>query len=105
MSTFLRWRTVKYGLIFLAWAAVVGFISMVDQVPLRAAWPYTAWLRFLELPGVALIVSAGAIHGFGSYWMDDSIIILGSALFWFLVTITLMAIWSAICRLLSKRRS
>ena len=104
MATFLRSRTVRCGLIFLAWAAAVGFITMVDQVPLRAAWPYIAPVRFLELPGIFLIVSTGAIHGFGYYWIDDSIVILGSALFWFLVTITLMAIWFAIRRLLSKRR-
>jgi hypothetical protein len=107
-STFLRSRTFKYSLIFLAWAAVVGFIDLVDQVPFEwrpAVWPYTASLSFLKLPGIVLIVATGAIHGFGSYWIDDSIVVLGSALFWFLVTITLMAIWSAIRRgLRSERR-
>jgi hypothetical protein len=101
MATFLRSRTVKYGLIFLAWTAVVGFIDMVDQVPFDwrpAVWPYTASLSFLKLPGIVLMVSTGAIHGFGSYWIDEPIVILGSVVFWFLVTITLMAVWSAIRR-------
>jgi hypothetical protein len=49
-------------------------------------------------------VSTGAIHGFGSYWIDSSIVILGSAIFWFLVTIIVTALWSAVIRRLNKRR-
>src|SRR5215831_9488494 len=104
MSTLLRSRTLKYALIFLAWAAAVGFVHMVDEVDFEwrpAVWPYTAPLSFLKLPGIVVIVSVGAIHGFG-YWIDDAIVILGSAIFWFLVTITLMAIWSAVRRLLGS---
>ncbi len=104
MSTLLRSRTLRYGLIFLAWTALVAVIDIVDQTPFEwrpAVWPYTGRLAFLKLPGIALIVATGAVHGFGSYAIDGSIVILGSAIFWFIVTIILMAIWSAIRRRLA----
>jgi hypothetical protein len=99
MST--RSRTFKYGLIFLAWAAAVACIDIVDNTPFEwrpAVWPYTSLLIFLKLPGIAPMAATGAIHGFGSYWIDGSIVIFGSAVFWSLVTIILMAVWSAIRR-------
>ena len=104
MSTLLRSRIFKYGLIFLAWTGVVACIDIVDNFPFEwrpAVWPYTSMLVFLKAPGIFLIVLTGAIHGFGSYWIDGSIVILGSAIFWFLVTIALMAIWSAVRRRLT----
>ena len=104
MSTLLRSHTFKYALIFLAWAAVVACVDIVDNVPFEwrpAIWSYTARLSFLNLPGIALMVAMGAVHGFGSYLKDGSIVILGSAIFWFLVTIVLMAVWSAVRRRLS----
>jgi hypothetical protein len=55
-------------------------------------------LSFLKLPGIAVMVATGAVHGFGYFWIDDPIVIFGSAIFWFLVTIMLMAAWSAIRR-------
>ena len=101
MSTFLRSRTFKYGLIFLAWTAVVGVVDIIDQAPFTwrpAVWPYTSQLAFLKIPGIVVIVALGAIHGFGSYAIDGSILIFGSAIFWCALTILLMAIWSAIRR-------
>ena len=104
MSAFLRSRAFKYGLIFLAWAAAVACVDIIDNVPFDwrpAVWPYTSQFVFLKLPGIALIVATGAIHGFGSYAIDGSIVILGSAIFWSAVTLALMAVWSGIRRLLS----
>jgi hypothetical protein len=94
-------RKLKYALIFLAWAAVVACIVIVDFTPFEwrpAVWPYTSLFRFLTIPGIFLITATGAIHGFGSYWIDEPIVIFGSAIFWSLATIMLMEVWSAIRR-------
>jgi len=105
MSTLLRSRTFKYGLIFLAWAAVVACIVIMDSAPFEwvfelrpAVWRYTALFGFLTLPGIALLVTATGVHGSGYGWIDDPVVIFGSAIFWFLVTIILMAVWSVIRR-------
>src|SRR5215468_10547118 len=101
MSTLLRARTFKYGLIFLTWAAAVACIVIVDEVPFKwrpVVWPFTALLSFLKIPGIALLVAAGAGHGIGMHWIDLPIMIFVSAIFWFLVTIILMALWCAIRR-------
>jgi hypothetical protein len=103
-STFLRSRTFKYGLVFLAWAAAVACIDIVDNVPFDrrpTVWPYTSQLAFLKLPGIVVMVATGAIHGFGSYAIDGSIVILGSAIFWLVVTMILIKILSGIRRLLT----
>lgn len=101
MSTLLRSRTFKYGLIFLAWAAAVACVDVVDQTPFTwrpAVWPYTSMFAFLKLPGIVVMVATGAIHGFGSYAIDGSIVIVGSAIFWTALTIILMACWSTVRR-------
>jgi len=101
MSTLLRSRTFKYGLIFLAWAAAVACIHIVDEVPFAwrpAVWPFTGLLSFLKVPGIFLMVALGAGHGIGMHWIDEPIVTFASAIFWFLVTIVLMAVWSAIRR-------
>jgi hypothetical protein len=98
--------SVRNALILLAWMALVACIDIVDHVDFDwrpAVWPYTAALSFLKFPGVVLIVSTGAIHGYGSFWIDGSIVILGSAIFWFLVTITVAALWSAVIRRLNAQ--
>jgi hypothetical protein len=108
MSTLLGYRGFKYGLIFLAWAAAVACPLFVDNPPFEwifdwrpTVWRYTVWLDFLELPGIALLVLATGVHGSGYAWIDHPIVIFGSAIFWLLLTIMLMAIWSAIRRRLS----
>jgi hypothetical protein len=96
--------SARNALIFLAWVAVVGCVYVVDNVPFDwrpAVWPYTARLQFLEFPGIALMVSMGAIHGFGSFWIDGSILVLGSAICWFLLTMIVVAVWSAVRRRLA----
>ena len=94
---------LKHGLIFLAWALPVTCLRIIADVP-SLPWRYEIWpayerLRFLELPGDALIVATGAVHGFGSYWIDEPITILGSTIFWYFLTILLMAIGRAIHRI------
>jgi hypothetical protein len=104
MSTLLRSRTFKYGLIFATWAAVVGCVDIIDQTPFDwrpAVWPYASQLAFLKIPGIVVMVLLGAVHGFGSYAIDGSIVIGGSAIFWTALTIVLMAVWSAIRRLIT----
>jgi hypothetical protein len=96
--------SARNALIFLAWVAVVGCVDTVDHVDFAwrpVVWPYTGLLRFLEFPGIVLMVSTGAIHGFGYYWIDSSIVILGSAIFWFLVTIAVVGLWSVVIRRLN----
>ena len=91
-------------MIFLAWVAAVACVDIIDNVPFDwrpAVWPYTSQLVFLKDPGIVLIVMTGAIHGFGSYAIDGSIVIFGSAIFWFGATVVLMKVWSGLRRLLS----
>jgi len=106
----MRSRAFKYGLIFLAWAAAVAFIRMMDSAWFEwvyawrpAIWPYTTLFGFLELPGIALVVTATGVHGSGYGWIDDPVVIFGSAIFWFLMTIALMAVGSAIRRCLARQ--
>jgi len=63
-----------------------------------AVWRYTNLFSFLTIPGGALLVTATGVHGSAYGWINDPVVIFGSAIFWFLVTIILMAVWSAIRR-------
>ncbi|MGB8400334.1 hypothetical protein [Bradyrhizobium sp.] len=109
MYTLPRHRGFKYGLIFLAWAAAVACPLFIDNPPFEwifewrpKVWPYTSLFNFLELPGIALLVSATGVHGSGHAWIDHMVVIFGSASLWLLVTIILIAIWSAIRRRLPR---
>jgi hypothetical protein len=56
--------------------------------------PEVDWLRYVNFPGIFVMVALGAVHGFGSAWIDNGIVIVGTAVFWSLLTILTMWLWS-----------
>ena len=94
-------RMVRDPAIVLVWGLLTTYVEL-RLVPFR--WPPEIdWLRFLDIPGAALLVSTGAVHGFGEPWIDNSIVIVGSTLFWSLTTIALIGLGSAVHRRLSVK--
>jgi len=94
--TTMRSRALKIGLIVLLWGLAAAFVEL-RIVPYQWS-PEIDWLRHVIFPGVLLMVGMGAIHGFGSSLIDNSIIIGGTTVFWSFLTIGLMALWSIVRR-------
>src|SRR5258706_15585788 len=87
----MRSRALKIGLIVLLWGLAAAFVEL-RIVPYQWS-PEIDWLRHVIFPGVLLMVGMGAIHGFGSSLIDNSIIIGGTKGFLVFLTNGPMSLW------------
>jgi hypothetical protein len=86
----------RYWPVALIWVLVAGWVKL--RVVPYAISPELEWIRYIDLPGVAIQVLLFGVHGGYIDWRGDVIEIAGTTVFWSLLTISLIFAWRALCR-------